>query len=147
MTSPSLALAHDLVPHPALLSARRKPRKGMPEVSMKTPSAFATAVLLMLSSVGAGAQEPILPTQPKVNLTLEQRHVIKEIVKDLKLQPAPADTDISIGATLPQTVKLEAIPGDIAAKVPQIKSHQFFVKDNKVVLVEPKDHKVAEVIE
>jgi hypothetical protein len=118
-----------------------------PEVSMKTLYVVATAAVLLLAGFGAGAQTPIVPTQSKINLTLEQRHVIKEIVKDLKIQPAPAGTDISVGAELPQTIKLETIPNEIAAKVPQIKSHQFLVKDNKVVLVEPKDHKVVEVIE
>jgi len=72
---------------------------------------------------------------------------VRQIVKDLKIQPAPAGTDISVGAELPQTIKLETIPNEIAAKVPQIKSHQFLVKDDKVVLVEPKDHRVVEVIE
>jgi hypothetical protein len=114
---------------------------------MKTPSVIATAAVLLLSGLGASAQTPILPSQSKISLTLEQRHVIKEIVKDLKIQSAPANTDISVGAELPQSIKLESIPNEIAAKVPQIKSHQFLVKDNKVVLVEPKDHKVVEVIE
>jgi hypothetical protein len=114
---------------------------------MKTLYVVATAAVLLLAGFGGSAQTPVVPTQSKINLTLEQRHVIKEIVKDLKIQPAPAGTDISVGAELPQTIKLETIPNEIAAKVPQIKSHQFLVKDDKVVLVEPKDHKVVEVIE
>jgi hypothetical protein len=114
---------------------------------MKARLAIATAAVLLLSALDVGAQAPIVPTQPKINLTLEQRHVIKEIVKDLKVEQAPANTDISVGAELPQTVKTQPMPAEITAKVPQIKSHELLVKDSKVVLVDPKDHKVVEVIE
>jgi hypothetical protein len=114
---------------------------------MKARLAIATAAMLLLSALDVGAQAPIVPTQPKINLTLEQRHVIKEIVKDMKVEPAPANTDIEVGTALPETVKLQPMPAEITAKVPSIKSHQFLVKDSKVVLVDPKDHKVVEVIE
>jgi uncharacterized protein DUF1236 len=119
----------------------------MPEVLMKARLAIAATAMLLLSALGVGAQAPIVPTQPKVNLTLEQRHVIKEIVKDMKVEQAPDNTDVEVGAVLPESVKTQAMPAEITAKVPQIRSHQFLVKDSKVVLVDPKDHRVVEVIE
>jgi len=39
------------------------------------------------------------------------------------------------------------LPEQIAAKVPQVKSHVFFIKNDKIVLVDPKDNKIVEVIE
>jgi hypothetical protein len=39
------------------------------------------------------------------------------------------------------------MPVEVAVKVPQIKSHSFVVKDDKVVIVDPKDNKVAALIE
>ena len=41
----------------------------------------------------------------------------------------------------------EPMPAEVAAKVPKIKSHLFFVEGNKIVLVEAKDRKVVDVIE
>ena len=116
---------------------------------MKTRYAIATAMVLLCPGFGAMAQTLDAPMQPKVNLTLEQRHVIKEIVKDLKVRPAPASTqqDISIGAEVPSAINLAPMPAEVSAKVPQIKSHLFFTKDNKVVLVEAKDRKIVDVIE
>ena len=35
----------------------------------------------------------------------------------------------------------------VGNKVPQIKSHEFFVKGNRVVIVSPKDNTIADVIE
>ena len=38
-------------------------------------------------------------------------------------------------------------PADVSQKVPQIKSHLFFVEDGKVVIVDPKENKVVDAID
>lgn len=108
------------------------------------PNAMAQTPGGTLQAPGGGGPPA---SQSKINLTLEERYTIKEIVKDAKVDPAPASTDISLGATVPGSVHLNPMPGDIARKVPQIKSHLFFVKDNKVVIVDPKDSKIVDAIE
>jgi uncharacterized Zn ribbon protein len=80
-------------------------------------------------------------------ITMEQRHTIKEIIKDLNIESAPKATQAAIGTRVPKSVKLRNMPPEISAKVPQIKSHLFFVKDDKVILVDPKDNKVVDVID
>ena len=90
---------------------------------------------------------PVVKPTDTVNLTMEQRHIIKEIVKDLKIAPAPAKQDISLGTEVPSTIKLEPMPAQVSAKVPQIRSHLFFVEDSKIILVEAKDRKIVDVIE
>ena len=131
---------------------------------MKTNSTISAAVALALmaaSSVtllglaatvhaqtpAAPAQAPAVPVQPKINLTLEQRHVIKELIKDLNIASAPKNTNIAVGATVPATVNLNPMPQLVAEKIPQIKSHMFFVEDGKVVIVDPKENKVVDAIE
>lgn len=111
---------------------------------MKTRDAMVIAAVSLFLAAGAAAQTLDVP---KVNLTLEQRHIIKEIVKDLRVPPAPADQRISLGVEVPIAVALQPMPADLAARVPQIKSHLFFKKDNKVILVEAKDRKIVDVIE
>jgi hypothetical protein len=109
--------------------------------------------LALLTSVAAaqgqlpGSAPPPAVTQSKVNLTQEQRYTIKEIIKDAKVDPAPASTPMSVGATVPGNVKLNPMPTAVAEKVPQIKSHLFFVKDGKIAIVDPKDREVVEAIE
>jgi len=123
---------------------------------MKIHSILAASAALALLAGAAAAQGPTpggAPqppaglTQSKVNLTQEQRYTIKEIIKDTKVDPAPASTPMSVGATVPANVQLNPMPTAVAEKVPQIKSHLFFVKDGKVVLVDPKDRAVVEAIE
>lgn len=109
------------------------------------------AAALLLCNVPAPAQTPANPGVPPaartVNLTLEQRHVIRELVRDLKLTPAADGPMVAAGDDVPGRVELRPIPALIGQKVPQIKSHRFYVTQRQIVIVEPRDSKVAEVIE
>ncbi|HEY7246482.1 MAG TPA: DUF1236 domain-containing protein [Xanthobacteraceae bacterium] len=108
------------------------------------------ALALALCCIGASALaqtpalQPTLPA-PKLNLTLEQRHVIRELIKDVKPQSS-GDLHPAVGDTVPQNVDLKPMPGEVAEKVPQVKSHRFFIAGGEIVIVDPKDSKVADVI-
>jgi Protein of unknown function (DUF1236) len=122
------------------------------EELMRRPSTLVIlAALLWCTATTAGAQtpapsEPVVPSSPKLNLTLEQRHVIKEIIKDIKSEAAPAQVRAEVGEPIPEGVGLRPMPTDIALKVPQVKAHRFFLTGEEIVIVDPKDNRVAEVI-
>ena len=93
--------------------------------------------------------KPAVPPLPRtINLNQEQRFVIKENVKDLGLPKARKDAPEIIGDPMPQNIELHALPAQVATKVPQARSHSFYIKegDNAVVLVSPNDRRVADVI-
>src|ERR1700722_128200 len=95
------------------------------------------------------AEKPAIAPAPRtINLTQEQRFIIKENVKDLKLTKAQANATETIGDRVPDDIELHPMPPEIGNKVPQAKSHSFFVKegDNAIVLVSPSDRRVADVI-
>jgi hypothetical protein len=133
------------------------------ETSMKTNFTISAAVtlgLMAVSSVASGlvvtvhaqtpaapAADPAVPVQPKINLTLEQRHVIKELIKDLNIAPAPKTTETAVGTTVPATISLSPMPQVVAEKVPQVKSHLFFIEGTKVVIVDPKENKIVDAID
>ena len=110
------------------------------------------AMALMLSLVDAAAPAQIAPQQPhdalapgpKLNLTLEQRHTIRELVKDMKVDAA--DMKAEIGEPIPQGMTPRAMPSEVAQKVPQVKSHRFILTEQQIVIVDPKDNKIADVI-
>jgi hypothetical protein len=83
----------------------------------------------------------------KINLTVEQRHVIKEIIKDLPVAKAPDDAQVTTGSAAPAGAQPQPFPAEIAEKVPQIKSHKFFVKGRQIVIVSPDSNDVVEIIE
>jgi hypothetical protein len=119
-------------------------------------AAIAAATLALTLMQPAAAQAPNPPPLPRgeesVNLTMEQRHIIKEIiVKDMK-SPGPAQDQVAkvpveIGATVPSGIPVQPMPVEVAAKVPQIKTHSFLVKDDKVLIIDAKDNKIAALIE
>jgi hypothetical protein len=114
----------------------------------KAPRSAALALILWcITSVVAAqtpAQEPVLPG-PKLNLTLEQRHTIRELIKDAKPQSS-GEVHAGVGDTIPENVNLQPMPSQVAEKVPQVRSHRFFIADEQIVIVDPKDKKVADII-
>jgi hypothetical protein len=111
-----------------------------------------TGVTLSSFQEVSRAQEvdkPAIPPQPRtINLTQEQRFVIRENVKDLTLSKAPKDAPETVGDPVPPDIVLHALPAEVGVKVSQVRSHMFFIKegDNAIVLVSPNDRRVADVI-
>ena len=141
--------------HPQRFSTKPFLEGMLPEDEMRKLSVVA-AVALMFSCLDTAShaqshaqtpvpQEPVT-TSHKLNLTLEQRHVIKEIIKDMKTDSARSEFAPAVGDSIPATVKLQPMPTDIAQKVPQVKTHTLFITDEQIVIVDPKDNKVVDVI-
>ena len=118
-------------------------------MALAVSMAFAIGLTVVLLVVGAPvrAQTPAVPVEQKINLTLEQRHVIKELIKDLNISPAPPNVETAVGATVPATINLSPMPQLVAEKVPQVKSHLFFIEGGKVVIVDPKENKIVDAID
>jgi hypothetical protein len=116
-------------------------------------AAVLTLVLPVEAQVPADTPStaPVMKAADTVNLTMEQRHIIKEIIiKDLKItEPADqgAKVPTQVGDVVPAGIPLQPMPVEVAAKVPQLKAHSFLVKNDKVIIIDPKDNKVAALIE
>lgn len=92
---------------------------------------------------GAIAQSPsndkdAIPPR-SIQLTAEQDHVIKEIVKDMHIEPVRGSSEIRIGEKVPPNIQLQSFPPLAAEKVPQIRTYKFFVSENQVVVVSPQN--------
>ena len=111
-------------------------------------AAFGMACLCA-SSVNVQAQTnppPAVAPAPRLTLTAEQEYIIREIVlKDLDVQKEDSAPE-TIGDVVPDDVKLHPLPPYVTQKVPQARSHSFFVKDDEIILVSPSDRRVADVI-
>jgi len=80
------------------------------------------------------------------NLTLEQHHILKEIIKDSKIENAPANIQVAVGDTVPRSIPLHPMPAAAGEKLSQIKSHLLFVQGERVFIVDPKDNKIIDII-
>ena len=116
-----------------------------------TKAAFTVAAVLAMAMPGVAqipSSTPAVAPAETVNLTMEQKHVIKEIIlKDLKVQPQSGNVPTKVGDKVPSGIPLQPMPVEVSAKIPQVKSHSFVVKDGKVVIIDPKDNRVAALVE
>jgi hypothetical protein len=110
---------------------------------------IAAAAVLWAAPVAFAQTTPQPPAASTagIKLTLEQRHVIRELIKDLKVESSKIAAAPAVGDELPQGASLQPMPNEIGRKVPQIKSHRFLIVDDRMVIVDPSDNKVAEVVE
>ena len=113
---------------------------------------FSFGIIVSPSEYALRAQEadkPAIAPQPRtINLTQEQRFIIKENVKDLNLSKVRKDAPETIGDPVPPDIELHPLPPEVSTKVSQARSHSFYIKEgnNAVVLVSPNDRHVADVI-
>ena len=109
----------------------------------------AFGLIALCAGVNAYAQSnapPAVAPAPRLTLTAEQEYIIREIVfKDSNVQKETAAPD-SIGDVVPDSVKLYPLPPEVTQKVPQARSHMFFVKADEIILVSSSDRRVADVI-
>ena len=88
---------------------------------------------------------PVVTPQRKLNLTIEQRYIIRENIKDVNREPVSAPAP-AVGDPVAHNTRLQPMPDAVAQKVPQVKAHKFFVANGEIVIVDPKDNTVAERI-
>jgi hypothetical protein len=112
---------------------------------------FGIFALMLLGQNATGQVSPEQPSPPSsrsIQITNEQGHVIKEfLLKDPSIKKEAGNASLSAGDTVPQGIELRPFPSDVISKVPQIKSHSFFVRGEQIFIVDPKDNKIADVID
>ena len=86
-------------------------------------------------------------TAQSAKLTLEQAHVVKELIKDQKIEEAPISQHLDAGDRLPPGTKAAAVPSPIAEKLPQLKALRLVLTSQQIILVDPKEDKVYETID
>ncbi|WOS65815.1 DUF1236 domain-containing protein [Sinorhizobium fredii] len=84
-----------------------------------------------------------------VDVTVEQKTEITQIIKEEKVEPIDVDFDVSVGVAVPETVKvkLRPVPARIIRIVPRYEGYLFFVlADGRIVIVEPSSLKIVIIL-
>lgn len=109
--------------------------------------ALALAALSAPVAYGQAVPGQPVPAAPKLTLNMESEHTLKEILlKDTTIKHEAAQPNIKNDDVVPSSVELHEFPAEIAQKVPQIKSHRFFIAGDAIVIVRPQERKVVGVI-
>ena len=82
-----------------------------------------------------------------LRLTEQQRTQIYAAVSKNKLRtPPPPDLPVAVGAQIPPVTELYALPETVTADVPSAKFYRYTIAQNQVVIVDPTNLKVVDVI-
>jgi hypothetical protein len=119
---------------------------------MKSQLRYGLATMLLLSSVGvAAAAGPSASASDTLKLTSAQEHTIWQSVSKSDHgstvgMKAPSNFTPSVGATVPSSLALKSLPSDVASQVPAVKPYQYAMFNNELLIVNPTDKKVVDII-
>jgi hypothetical protein len=99
-------------------------------------------MLAGLAALSLFAGSEALAQAVTIDLAPEQRTRIKEYV--VKERVTPVKERITVGATLPATVKLHTVPVDWG---PSVAQYRYVYAGNRVYFVEPTSRQVVHVID
>jgi hypothetical protein len=86
-------------------------------------------------------------SKPTIALNLDDEHVIKEFILSTKNLPRVTENmQLAIRAQIPASIALLQFPEVVTAKVPQLKAHQYFVHENRVIVVDA-TRRIAEIVD
>lgn len=83
----------------------------------------------------------------QINLTSAQRNEIWQSISSqgLKETPPPGFTP-KVGDMVPSSLKIQMFPNNVTAQVPAVKSYDYAMLENQVLLVDPSSKKIVEII-
>jgi Protein of unknown function (DUF1236) len=129
----------------------RQGRKAVQEIKMKSCRRFAVAAALLFCSIAtASAAETwaSLPASDDLVLTGAQEYLLWQRLG----RRSPADTTApsgliaAIGATVPASVTLNALPSTVTAQIPAVRLYKYATLGNKLLIINPADRVIVDVI-
>ncbi len=104
-------------------------------------SLYGTTIAVALIG-GAG-----LAGAAQLNLTSAQKQTIWQSVASAKGQTAPSGFQVRLGEKVPQSLSMHQLPSGAASEVSAAKDYEYAkLANNEVLLINPKDRQVAEII-
>jgi hypothetical protein len=120
---------------------------------MKTSLSIVLAAgLVMAAASAASAASPPSPNgsaSAKDTLTLssaEQKTAWNDLNADAAKQSAPPSFFRAVGEVVPGSVKLQPMTSKAAGDVPALRPYDFAMIEGKLLIVNPGDRRIAEVI-
>ena len=87
-------------------------------------------------------------TRLSAELKSSQKTQVTQAFAKLSVKPvAKVDFSVSVGTAVPTSVTLHPVPATVIEVIPQYRGYDFFVVRDEFVIVEPRAHKIVDVIE
>lgn len=102
------------------------------------------AAVMVLSPLHAQSPEP--GAAPTIKLTMEDQHILKEnLLKDAS-DGSAGGASLERGGKVPASVVLRRFPDEVVSRIAQIRSHEYFIADRSIVIVEPQQRTIADIV-
>jgi len=142
--------------HPRLLAVffawATVPRLSQGDPTMMKSASLALAGMLALSGVTAvSARSQMSNKTPGASDTLtlsdeQQQSIWNDVSKHATNQNAPADFNAAAGTAVPSGMNTYPLPRQATRDVPAVKPYRYAMTQGKVLIVNPSDHKIADVV-
>ena len=115
---------------------------------MKKQTTLALAAAVLLSGAAVASAATMAPkASDTLNLsTTQQKTAWRDLHTPSLSQSAPSGFTASVGAALPSSVTIAPMPSKAASDVPALRPYDFAMVQGKVLIVNPSDKKIAEII-
>ena len=112
---------------------------------------FAVAAVLLLCSIAtasAAGTGPFLVASDVLVLTGAQEHLMWQrlVARNAASATAPSGLIAAIGATLPASVALHALPATVTRQIPAARPYKYATLDKTLLIVNPTDRVIVDVI-
>jgi hypothetical protein len=97
-------------------------------------------------SLAAAAEPPARPTDRLSLTTTQQKTAYDDLFMPPFAQTPPSGFEAIVGVIVPKSIATARVTSKAADDVPKLRPYQFAMIKNKLLIVNPLDHKIAEVI-
>jgi len=115
---------------------------------MKPNLRHGIAVLALLTGTGVAiAADTGATSKDHLNLTSAQQKEIWQSVNKQNMKDAtPSGFRPAVGQVVPGSIKLHAMPLDATKQVPAVRSYDYAMLQNDVLLIDPTSKKIVDII-
>ena len=113
---------------------------------------YGTIVIALACGVGPSAAQVGPSRQPQtsgtaqIQLDAAQRAAIVTAVRDVRIAPPGHSFNISVGAQVPPSIELNYLPVAALSQAPEARALKYTLVQNQVVLVDPTNMRIVDVI-
>ena len=121
------------------------------QVVIVEPSSHQIVAVMPYTGSGTRASATRATQTRAVSLTNEQRNVVRKHATQRRASEPPTTTTTrkrySVGDQVDRSVTIETFPDSVYEEVPVVRRHRYFRDDDRVLLVDPDEDRIVEIIE
>jgi hypothetical protein len=99
------------------------------------------------SAASANTDRPSNEVTGSINISVEQKTEIRNVIVENRVETVKPSFSVSVGVSVPKTVKLHPLPPKVVEIVPAYRSYQYFLlADNRIVIVDPSSFEIVYIL-